>query len=245
VQHIDVFVAGSAEIEKIRAASTSWLASDLLRREIRLGSYVPGDKLPPQRELARSLGVSPVSLREALRILEAEGHLVLRRGATGGAVVVANAEPIDVQQQRLRLRIDEFEEWNEFRQAVEAAAAGLAAQRASADDIAALQQHIDSIVAADDVQLFRSADSAFHLRLAKAAGNQLLQQAVEDARAALFLAFDAVPHVVVARSTWQGHEQILAAVAAGDGRAAEAAMVAHVRLAWEEIRAIIEGHIPR
>ena len=72
--------------------STAWLTSDRLRREIHLGVYVSGNKLPPQRELAKSLGVSLVTLREALRILEAEGYLILRRGAAGGAFVLANRE---------------------------------------------------------------------------------------------------------------------------------------------------------
>lgn len=220
------------------------MASDRLRREIHLGTYVPGDKLPTQRELACSLGVSLMTLREALRILEAEGYLTLRRGATGGAVVLASREPVEVLQQRLRSRIDEFAEWMEFRAAVEAAAAGLAAQRASAEDIERLKTTLESLELESDVQSFRSADSSFHLGLAEAAKNQLVRQAVEDARAAMFLAFDAVPHVVVLRSTLRGHQRILTAVASGNPRRAETAMVAHIQKAWQEIRSIIEGQAP-
>jgi len=230
-------------IEKIRAASTAWLASDRLRREIHLGKYVPGDKLPPQRQLACKLGVSLMTLREALRILEAEGYLTMRRGATGGAIITASRESVEVLQERLRSRIDEFAEWMEFREAVEAAAARLAAGRISAQEIAGLRTTLAQIGGEADVQSFRSADSAFHLGLAQASRNQLIRQAVEDARAAMFLAFDAVPHLVVLESTVSAHERILAAVAAHDRSQAERSMAEHIRTSWEEIRSIIEGRL--
>jgi GntR family transcriptional repressor for pyruvate dehydrogenase complex len=228
-------------LRKIHAASTPSLVSNRLRRAIQLGTYIPGDKLPPQRELASSLGVSLVTLREALRILEAEGYLVLRRGATGGAVVMESSETVEVLRLRVRERLAEFEEWMEFRVAVEAAAAGLAAGRATADEISALRASIELMRSGSEAPLFRHADSAFHLGLAEAARNEVVRQAVGDARATMFLAFDVVPHVSKVSATVRGHERVLAAVTAGNARRAETAMIAHIRTSWKEIRAMIES----
>jgi DNA-binding FadR family transcriptional regulator len=202
--------------------------------------YVPGDKLPSQRELAKSLGVSMATLREAVRVLEAEGYVSLRRGATGGAFVLENREREDVLLQRLHARLDEFDEWMDFREAVEAASAKLAATRASSGELEELEATVEALRGHPDQPGFRAADSSFHLGLAQAAHNQFVLGAVRDARAAFFNAFDGVRHVFNEGSTLEWHERILAAVAAGEPRAAADAMGEHVRVAWQEIRTTIE-----
>ena len=223
--------------------STAWLTSDRLRREIHLGVYVSGNKLPPQRELAKSLGVSLVTLREALRILEAEGYLILRRGAAGGAFVLANRELDEVLLDRLRSRLNEFDEWMDFREAVETASARLAAKRATFEELEALEVTVSVLRGHPGQRQFRAADSSFHLGLAQAARNQFILRAVEDARAAFFFAFDGVRHVFSEGSTLEGHERILAAVKAGEPRGADDAMGEHIRASWQEIRATIDQSV--
>src|SRR5262245_21338895 len=58
------------------------LVVNQLKRAIHLGSYVPGDKLPPERALAEQLGVSRVTTREALRVLQGEGYISVGSGGT-------------------------------------------------------------------------------------------------------------------------------------------------------------------
>src|SRR4029079_3166877 len=64
------------------------LVLEQLRRSIQLGHFLPGDKLPPERDLARQLGVSRTTVREAVRVLEGEGAVEIRRGSAGGIVLL-------------------------------------------------------------------------------------------------------------------------------------------------------------
>src|SRR5512133_101079 len=90
-----------------------------LRRAIMLGTYAPGDKLPPEREHAERLGVSRVTLREAVRVLEGEGLVEVRRGSMGGTTVRGgHAATADVRR-HLRGRLDTILATQEFRLAIE------------------------------------------------------------------------------------------------------------------------------
>src|SRR3954453_15053226 len=83
---------------------------DRLRRSIALGVVAPGEKLPPERTLADGLGVSRLTVREALRVLQGEGLIVTKRGGSGGAVVTSRevtAEEIRAEVRRTRPQIDE------------------------------------------------------------------------------------------------------------------------------------------
>src|SRR5262249_34096086 len=70
-----------AAIERVAHVPVYGLVVDKLRRAIHNGSFVPGDKFPPERELSKQLGVSRASVREAIRVLEGEGYVETRRGA--------------------------------------------------------------------------------------------------------------------------------------------------------------------
>jgi GntR family transcriptional repressor for pyruvate dehydrogenase complex len=206
-----------------------------LKRAIELGRFLPGDQLPPERELAVQLGVSRVTLRAALRELEV-GKLLERAqcGSGGGALVIAapGAAGADVRYCTLR---DELEEIYEFRTACESVAAELAAARSTDADLVRLQQAIDDIQAGPTPGCFRAADNAFHLAIADAAGNRRLRRAVEDARAAMFGPLDSIRFEVVLSSTVEHHHRILDAIAAGDGDRARASMVDHIREAQQEL----------
>lgn len=231
-------------MEKVRVDSAPRVVSDRLRRDIQLGTYHPGDKLPPQHELAHALGVSRVTLREALRILEGEGYIDVRRGSRGGSVILASAEPVEVMRLKLIARLDEFDQWLEFRSPVEAAAAALAAVRASSKELDALAKTIDDIRAAKSVYAFRGADSAFHNGVALAARNEPIRHAVEDSRAAMYMALDTFPFEPMVNNTLDGHGAILAALRNRDAEAARAAMAAHIDGLREEVRIILGVQTP-
>src|SRR6185503_9449014 len=87
----------------IRPAYT--VAADHVRRAIHLGEYKPGDKFPPERQHAEQLGISRVTMREAIRTLAAEGYIEVRRGATGGVTVLDQKQEPSELREKLRVRL--------------------------------------------------------------------------------------------------------------------------------------------
>jgi DNA-binding FadR family transcriptional regulator len=214
---------------------------DRLRRSILLSVYLPGDKLPPERLHAEQLGVSRVTLREAIRVLEGEGLVEARRGATGGIVVLDHTPARTDLRRRLRASMDELEGLADFRMANERCAAARAASRITADQLAGLQASIDAMRDGRDTGAFRAADSSFHLGIAQAADCAPLRAAVEDARIALFTPLDALDYDVVLSSTVPAHRKILTALRSGDGKRAARAMERHLRTTWEELVAVVDA----
>ena len=207
-----------------------------IRRAIHLGVYSAGDRLPPERAHAKQLGVSRVTLREALRVLEGEGYLEMRRGATGGATVIARGET----KARLRQKLDELMGIQDFRIANESLAARRAAERATEADLAELERTIDVIRDEPTQHDFRRADSDFHLKIAAVADHKLLRQAIEDARAAMFGQIDVVDFEIITQTTVRGHQRIVDALRDGDSAKAGQAMTAHVKSATKEILAVLD-----
>ncbi len=215
------------------------LVVERIRLALHLGRYLPGDKLPAERTLAEQLGVSRVTLREALRVLQGEHYLRVSRGVNGGAIVLGRDEPAGVLRQRLRDRMPDFEAILDFRIANEGAAARLAAQRRANADIEALAKTIEEMAECIDLASFRRADSAFHLLIAGATGNHLLQAAIQEARSAMFMRLDAIDLNITRESSCREHRQILKAIVRQDPRAAERAMIAHIETTRSDFHAFI------
>ncbi|MGE5131304.1 MAG: FadR/GntR family transcriptional regulator [Gemmatimonadota bacterium] len=142
-----------------------------LTQAIRLGLLADGERLPAESSLASQLGVSPVTLREALASLRELGLVETRRGRGGGSFVRA---PDDHDQARLErplrlLSLHELQDIGDHRAAVAGAAARLAAQRAIPGDIAALREHAARLGAATTTTERRRADARLHIEVAAAA----------------------------------------------------------------------------
>jgi DNA-binding FadR family transcriptional regulator len=210
-----------------------------LRRQILLGTYAPGDKLPPEREHSGRLGVSRVTLREAVRVLEREGLVEVRRGSMGGTVVRHASTSGAQLRRKLHRRLDEVMAIQEFRLAIEPLAAARAAERRTVADIDDLRRSIDSLSVATTIGSFRRADSRFHLMLARCAECPPLVRAVEDARMAMFELFDAFDAERMISVAIEGHTSILEAVEASDAEAAREAMSQHVEVTAREAEALV------
>ena len=196
------------------------LVLEQLRRSLDQGHFAPGDKLPPERDLARQLGVSRTTLREAVRVLEGEGAVEVRRGSTGGIVVRQRVQR--PAQRRARMR--EFDEIIDFRLAVEPMAARLAAERRTKAEIAALKRslaRLDGLAAHGAEGRFGDwlrADSDYHLLIARIARNNLLLHAIEAGRRGMFNPVGAVWGRLEEAAHAQ-HSEIVAAIAAGEAGA--------------------------
>jgi GntR family transcriptional regulator, transcriptional repressor for pyruvate dehydrogenase complex len=215
-------------IEPVDLAVAYEVVTERIRRAIHMGSYVPGDKLPPERTLAQQLGVSRTTVREAIRVLEGEGYVVSRRGASGGITVLDQGENSERIRPLLAGKLREIEEIFEYRIAVEGAAARLAAGRRTDEDLAILREALDAMREGHECHRFRAADNAFHLAVADAARNRLMRQATEDARAATWAPIDGLANRVFLADD-RHHKQIFDAIAARDPDAAQEAVVDHLQ----------------
>jgi DNA-binding FadR family transcriptional regulator len=233
-------VAKDAATSRLDIPPAYEVVVDRLRRAILLSVYGPGDKFPPERVHAQQLGVSRVTLREAIRVLEGEGLVEARRGATGGVMVLDRRISADAMRRRVQDSLAELEGVSDFRLANERCAAQRAATRITGEQFEGLEASISAMRSGASVAEFRAADSSFHVGVAQAADCPLLLRAVEDARIELFTYLDALDYELALPTTITAHRRILDALRAGDAARAGRAMERHLRTTWDEVLAVIQ-----
>jgi len=148
-----------------------------LERRILEGSLKPGDRLPPERELAADLGVSRPSLREAIQKLASKGMVQTRQG--GGTYITDRLEStfFDPWQALMGAHPNLREDLLEFRRMLEGQAAEWAAERATEADLTRLTQAFETMNQAfdgDDLDRRSGADIAFHQAIGEATHNVLV-----------------------------------------------------------------------
>ena len=149
-----------------------------IRREISSRKLRPGDRLPPETDLARSLGVSRPTVREALKVLEALNVLESSTGPTGGTFVrpLDGAGVAEYLTDSITLLMDAeeltLEELWATREAIETRAVGMAAIRRTEQDLATMRRIIESDEHKDFDAYFP--DITFHRTIADASKNRLL-----------------------------------------------------------------------
>jgi len=200
---------------------------DLLGAHIVAGGVAPGDQLPPEDELAATLGVSRAALREAVKALRAKG-LVALRPRTGTRVLPKddwNFLDRDVLVWQERAYPDILHQHlAELRRAIEPAAAHLACLRASDDELTELVdvfREMERTAAAGDYGALTDADTRFHVTMLHACHNDLYTTLGRALEAALRVSFDATART---RSQMEAiplaHSVLLQAIVARDGAAA-------------------------
>ena len=213
---------------------------EIIHREIALGRILPGEKLPAERKFAEQLGVSRETVRQALRILEGSGVLSIRRGASGGAFVceveMSQAEVKSI----LRNQLDEILQLIDFREILEGAAAKALATSHSPKIIDDIDSAITQLENATTLSESRSADTAFHLAIARGTRNSFLLKAIEDARVRMFQPVDAFHVEFVKKSSLKAHRDIRQAIAHGDAAQAEHLMKAHLHQTSIEFKKLID-----
>lgn len=201
--------------------------ADEIRSQILSGSPVPGERLPGEAELCKRHGVSRSTVREAIRLLEAQQLVVTTRGTTGGSfVALPTAARIENE---LGTSLDllvvhetlSVEEILEVRRLLEVPATELAATRRSEDDLADLR----SCVAEG-----RGANERFHAVLLRASGNPLIEVMTRP----LFSVLRArILREHAPEAFWEhvdhDHQVILDMVEAGEAEAAGDEMRAHLQ----------------
>jgi GntR family transcriptional regulator, transcriptional repressor for pyruvate dehydrogenase complex len=202
---------------------------------ISLGLLQDGEQLPSETELAAQLGVSTVTLREALANLRQQGLVETRRGRHGGSFVRRPQTPaLRGLQDRLRgLSTAELRDIGDEHAAVSSMAAGLAADRAGAAEIARLTEQVEALRHARTPADQARADGRFHIEVAVASQSERLTRrevALQSETAELLWLTKPAPMDVDA--ALEAHARIVRAVADEDVDGAR-------RLAEEHVRANI------
>jgi GntR family transcriptional repressor for pyruvate dehydrogenase complex len=203
------------------------------------GLLAPGERLPGQIELAETLGVARMTLRQALAVLEDAGLLEVRRGRTGGAFVAADPPPPALDPptaEKLRALTD-------WRRAISGEAAALAAARRTARELEALRAAMHIVEqAAGGAAGFRRADARFHVLVAELSRSRRLVAAEANLQVELGEVLAITPGPARARRVSQaGHEPIVAAIADADPEAARAATIRHVEATHDWVRGLARG----
>lgn len=183
------------------------------------GDLAPGDRLPPERELAERFGVGRGSVREALRELEILGLVEARHGAGTYVRAVDSRELMAPFRSVVALSDAAVQDVVAFRRMFEPQVAAMAAANADDEGRALLQQALRRYEDAHAVE----ADVDFHEAVARCTGNPIVL-AVHHALAELFADF----RTHLGGSGARGHHAIFGAVVAGDPEAARDAMAAHL-----------------
>ena len=203
------------------------------------GEFKPGDRLPPERDLAKMLAVSRPTVREAMIALEIAGLVEVRGGAGAFVTDKAKANGTNGNGRLFEGAGSSPLELVAARRTIEPEVAALAAQLATPAEIAAIAETVAMIAAAEDTPSHRSADHKFHVRIGLASHNSVLAAIVDECWAEMyspmFERMGAITGLIVARcspqqrdTTVAEHEAVYRAIAAHDPAAARAAMDAHV-----------------
>ncbi|MEU8109851.1 FadR/GntR family transcriptional regulator [Nonomuraea muscovyensis] len=230
-------------LRPVRAGNAFEETVERLLQVIKLGAVAPGEKLPPERELAVRLGISRVTLREAIRALQDAGYLDVRRGRYGGAFVTYTPPAPGTGVLRKVVTDMGTADLNDaltFRMAVECGAAqALAATTLTAEQRALLRGRLMDLEEAR-VEDYRRLDTAFHLSIAELTGSSLLASACADARLRVSDLLNAIPMLQVNLDhAASQHQAIVAAILAGDPEAARRAVAEHLEGTAALLRAFL------
>jgi GntR family transcriptional regulator, transcriptional repressor for pyruvate dehydrogenase complex len=200
---------------------------------IRQGRLNPGDRLPPERDLCERFGVSRVTVREALRVLEAGGLIEVRVGARGGAFVTlpTNARLGAGLADLLHLSPLTAVEVTEARRVFELGIVPLVVERATEEDLVALERLCEEQQAALEADRYSMEMSAeFHVRVAASTHNKAVEMIVHSFHGPLLMSLKeaqaAEPQMGVRGS--HEHLEFVHAIRRRDVAEAEAIMRTHI-----------------
>ncbi|MDR1634454.1 MAG: FCD domain-containing protein [Bifidobacteriaceae bacterium] len=193
-----------------------------LTAAIAAGEYGLGDRLPPEAKLGARLGASRSVVREALGVLRARGVLETRNGV---GTFVRSSVPGDPKE----FGGFSARDLQEVRHHLEVPAAGYAAERHTAAQLAACQQLVQAMEAETDPMRWVDLDARFHVALAAASGNPVFAREVESLRIALAQQSRFINQLDgrIQESNAE-HRRIVQAVAARNAAAARRAQATHL-----------------
>jgi len=215
------------------SSGTGQATEDVIARVsqlIKASELKAGDRLPPERELAKQLGVSRPSLRAGLRAMSSMGVLKSRQGA--GTFVADGPPMLDSEPLRLLAQLHgfSFNHMFETRSILEVGAAGLAAEHATGEQLATLADEIAEMYAnLNDPQQYLVHDICFHRAVAAASNNPTLVTLVEMVSAVMYeRRRETIERAHDFSESLELHQQVYRAIRARQPEEARAAMREHI-----------------
>ncbi len=207
------------------------------------GAWKPGFRLPPERELSESFGVSRTVVREAVKALEARGVLESTTGS-GVSVRLADFNMVSRSLQtymQLSRQVDFEIRLNEVRRVLEVEMVALAASRITPEQCTQLHQICQQMrVSGNTAKQMAELDFRLHVTLAEATQNELfkvlLAPLINQLRDQIILTWEDFPRPV--NLVFDQHEAIVAAVESGEAEAARQAMIKHLAFSREVLEDI-------
>jgi DNA-binding FadR family transcriptional regulator len=232
--------------DPVRVRKTGELVAERLRKQIARGTLPIGHQLPREEELTAAFGIARTTLREALRVLESQGLIEIKRGRGGGGIVTMPSldhlsEALAVILQLQQTTIGDLDE---ARLMIEPPLAGRLARHHTEDDLKALVASVDDAAdAADDAdtRAFGLAAARLHEAIVERGGNTtmtvlggLLHDVVrQHLRASAGTVTQDVMHRAV-----RSYRKLIRLIEAGDAEAAEAHWRRQLSYLWERRGAV-------
>ncbi|MZF90675.1 FCD domain-containing protein [Streptomyces sp. SID5643] len=215
-------------LRPVRAGNGFEEALEQILQVVRLGLVPGGERLPAERELAERLGISRVTLREVLKVLQDQGLVESRRGRYGGTFVLPRAEAVGEDELRRRVAEVDIEDVLRFREVLEVGAAGLCAAHGLEEKQA--DRLREALTRTHDAPLteYRRLDTLLHLTIAELSGSPTLTAQYAAVRARVNDLLDCIPLLVRnLEHSQRQHTALVEAVIEGDADQAREIMREH------------------
>jgi DNA-binding FadR family transcriptional regulator len=216
--------------------------ADQIVTAIALGEFVPGQRLPAERELAEALGVGRSTVRDAVGRVAAMGLVEVRRGRTGGAYIKSpwNAKSAAAVRSFLEPQWAALEPVMDMRHLVEALVARTAAERRTRSDVRLIKAALRDYERAGDLNDAQGADVRLHHAVAEAAHNDRLLELREELLVQVSLGFAVEPFTqAIYDRALPEHRAIAMAIADGDEDEAWRLGKQHFTITADELRATL------
>lgn len=239
------------KLGKVNTVSVFEQTVSQLRTYIRGGAIEPGERLPPIEELSNELSVGRSSTREALRVLEAEGLVNVKRGL--GTFIAPRSNWKGIRNSDvfafLGDRSEALRQVLEVRERIEALSASLLAANRSTKDIKVLKAILGEMSRIKDkdggrksIEKWSELNTDFHLAISEAGGNEIAFEILSH----LLPPFSVSNKVIITISgklakQHQEHLAILHTIESGDPQEAESVMRGHIRRIMDELNKIIDN----
>lgn len=218
-------------ITRIRTAKVADVVFNQMKECIASGTWKAGEKIPSEADLSDVFGVSRVSVRNAIQRLVGMGLLTIKRGDGTYVSTVGAADYAETLLPILMIDRPDLLSILEFRQLVEPALVSLVVNRCSHEDIEFLRSTLEEMREAsmeNDYKRFSENDLAFHMHIATATGNDLVEKIFHIVNDVLSYGMDNVVSIVGLADGLFYHEKIIEAIEKKDAELASKCMAEHL-----------------